>query len=74
MRTKCKYENDWNFCVVKGGELVLVGENFDTSLALGHAVLLLLSELGGRQLGFLLGRVDLVAHGVEAFFFFTFFL
>ncbi len=54
--------------------LIFVGKDFDASLALGHAVLLLLSELGGRQLGLLLGRVNLVAHGIKSFLLLAVFL
>ena len=45
--------------------IVLVGEDLLTTLAAGHAVLLLLAHLGGGELGLLLLAGDLVSHGIE---------
>ena len=48
--------------------LVLISEDLLTTLAAGHAVLLLLSQFGrGQLLGFLVA-LDLVAHGIELLF------
>ena len=41
--------------------LILISEDLLTTLAAGHAVLLLLAELGRRKLGLLLGSGDLVS-------------
>lgn len=46
--------------------VVLVTEHLLATLASGHALLLLLSELAGRELGLLLRVGDLVAHGIES--------
>lgn len=48
--------------------IILIAEHFLATLSPGHTVLLLLPQLGGCELLGLLGRHDLVTHGVELLF------
>ena len=45
--------------------VVLVGEDLLTTLAAGHAVLLLLAHLRGGKFSLFLLAGDLVSHGIE---------
>src|SRR5690606_33792806 len=51
--------------------VVLVREDLLTTLAAGHALLLLLAELRRGELLLLLAALNLVAHGVELILFLT---
>lgn len=55
------YSSNSKACIVNALHVILIREDLLTTLAAGHAVLLLLAELGGRKLGLLLGSRDLVS-------------
>ena len=58
-------------CVLSRRDLVFIREDLNPLLPLRHALLLLLPKFRTRQLGLLLGRVDLIAHGVKLLFLFS---